>query len=55
MQTQALLDLHKQMFHTMMCTHIETVGGYAMLFDSQAIELELKDRNVPLYSLAHVR
>jgi hypothetical protein len=49
--TACLLSLREQLFHSMMQYTAEIAGGYAIIFDSDKIEAELKYRKVPLEEL----
>lgn len=43
-ETETLVEIHKQLFHTMMCSHEEVVGGYLIYYDYKAVKTELERR-----------
>ncbi len=51
-ETRKLLKAHSFCFHGMMCCDSEQAGGYTIVYYPDAIEKELKFRNIaiPTYS-----
>jgi hypothetical protein len=47
-KTEKLLKIRESVFHGMMCDHSEIAGGYVITYRLEAIEEELKFRNVVL-------
>jgi len=53
-ETETLQRINVEMFHLMMGGQTEVAGGYAIWYDSDKVEEELKFRKAPLHP-AHGR
>jgi hypothetical protein len=50
-ETEKLVKIREQLFHTMMMDYVEEAGGYTILYNNRAIERELSYRNTYLEEL----